>query len=81
MHIERLFPNLVVDTVDGLADSARAAGSEVLEPARDRFRGQRQLLLRLPGGAVLNVSAPCAPDPDWMARVRRRADGGFVESS
>jgi PhnB protein len=71
---------LVVDRVDGLADIARAAGIEVLQPPRDRFYGQRQLLLRLPGGAVLDVSAPCEPDPDWMARVRPRADGGFVES-
>jgi hypothetical protein len=62
-------------------DAALAAGIEVLEPPRDRFYGQRQLLLRLPGGAVLDQSTPCEPDSDWMARVRPRADGGFIETS
>lgn len=72
---------IVVEAVDALVDAAHAAGIDVLEPPRDRFYGQRQLLLRLPGGTVLDVSAPCEPAPDWMARVHPRPDGGFVERS
>jgi hypothetical protein len=71
---------VVVEDVDALVDAARGAGLEVLAPPADRFYGQRQLLLRLPGGAVLDLSAPCEPDPDWMARVRPRAEGGFTEA-
>jgi catechol 2,3-dioxygenase-like lactoylglutathione lyase family enzyme len=70
---------VVVEDVDALADAARGAGIEIVEPPVDRFYGQRQLLLRLPGGAVLDLSAPCAPDPDWMARVRPREAGGYSE--
>lgn len=70
---------VVVEDVDALVDAARGAGLEILEPPVDRFYGQRQLLLRLPGGAVLDLSAPCEPDPDWMARVRPREAGGFLE--
>lgn len=71
---------IVVDSVDDLEQVAREAGIEVLEPPRDRFYGQRQLLLRLPGGVVLDVSASCDPDPDWMARVKSRPGGGYTET-
>lgn len=70
---------IVVAEVDSVLERARSAGVEVLEPPQDRFYGQRQLLLRLPGGAVLDVCAPCEPDPDWMARIRTRPDGGHYE--
>ena len=72
---------VVVDNVDEIEAAARAAGIRVIEPSRDRFYGQRQLLLGLPSGAVLDVSAPCDPDPEWVTRVGPDGSGGFVESS
>lgn len=72
---------IVVAAVDPLVKRAHSAGVEVLAPPRDRFYGQRQLLLRLPGGAILDLSAPCEPDPDWMARIRTRPGGGHYEVS
>lgn len=54
------YVSLVLDEVDSVHDAAVAAGYEVIEPPTDMFYGQRRLLLRDPGGAVVDVSAPVA---------------------
>jgi catechol 2,3-dioxygenase-like lactoylglutathione lyase family enzyme len=70
---------LVVDDVDGLHQRATELGVKVVEPPRDLFYGQRRMVLEDPDGHFLDVSSECAPDPEWMKRVRPAEGGGYVE--
>lgn len=74
------FLTLVVDDVEALHARALALGVPVREPPRDLFYGQRRTVLESPDGLLLDVSSPCAPDPEWMKRVTPTAGGGFRET-
>ncbi|MET0283114.1 MAG: VOC family protein [Polyangiales bacterium] len=47
---------------------AVAAGAEVVQPLRDEPWGQRHVLLRVPGGPILDLVQRIAPDPKWLAQ-------------
>lgn len=70
---------LVVDDVDAVYRAAKDASVPIVQEPRDWFYGQRRLVLRDPAGTIIDVSSECAPDPDWMARVRRAHDGSHFE--
>lgn len=46
---------------------ALAAGATPLQAVRDEPWGQRHVLLRAPGGAVLDLVQRIDPDPQWLA--------------
>jgi catechol 2,3-dioxygenase-like lactoylglutathione lyase family enzyme len=71
---------IVVPDADAIHAAADARGVEIVEPPRDRFYGQRRLLLRDPAGTLVDVSSECAPDPAWMARVKQADDGSYHEA-
>lgn len=62
---------IVVDNVDRIYDTMRAAGDRIVEPPRDLFYGQRRMLVQDPNGVLVDVSSQCDPDPDWLASLQR----------
>lgn len=60
---------IVVEDVDALHRRAIDGGTEVIEPPRNLFYGQRRMLLVDPNGLVVDVSSECPPDPEWLASL------------
>lgn len=58
---------IVVADVDAI--HGKMAGDTVIEPPRDLFYGQRRMLVVDPNGLLIDVSAACDPDPEWMASL------------
>jgi len=54
-----VYLTFVVDDVDALFAEV-STGVDVIEGPHDTFYGQRRLLLRAPGGSVVDVSSPTA---------------------
>lgn len=72
---------IVVEDADETCERAVARGAECLETPQNMFYGQRRAVVRSPDGTLLDISAPCDPDPSWIQRVSQTAAGGYVESS
>lgn len=70
---------LVVRDVDAIHSRACELAVTVVEAPRDRFYGQRRMLLRDPEGTLIDVSSACAADPEWLTRVEAREQGGHRE--
>lgn len=58
----------VVADAEAADKITRAAGATLLQPLRDEPWGQRHVLLRTPGGAVLDLVQRIAPDTAWLAQ-------------
>jgi uncharacterized glyoxalase superfamily protein PhnB len=58
---------LVIDAVDEEHERLAAAGVEVLAAPRTEPWGQRRCQVAGPGGLVVELVQPVAPDPEWMA--------------
>lgn len=58
---------LVVDAVDEHHSRLAGAGIEVLTAPRTEPWGQRRCQVSGPGGLVVELVQPVAPDPEWMA--------------
>ena len=52
------YMTFVVDNANEAFDIAKREGFDILSGPEDTFYGQRRLLLRDPGGAVVDVSSP-----------------------
>ena len=58
---------LVVADVDALHEQLVARGERVLKPLVTEPWGQRRFQVAGPGGLVVELVQPVAPDPAWMA--------------
>jgi len=77
----RTLLTIVVANTDESYERAVAQGGECLERPRDLFYGQRRAVVRSPDGTLIDISSPCTPSSEWMARVAQKEGGGYVESS
>ncbi|MFN3200388.1 MAG: VOC family protein [Bradymonadia bacterium] len=60
---------VVVDDVDAVHQRAVERGETIVEAPRNLFYGQRRMLVRDPGGMLVDVSSECPPDPEWLASL------------
>jgi hypothetical protein len=60
---------IVVDDVDSFYEEVISDGTNVIEPPRDLFYGQRRMLIADPNGLMIDVSSECEPDPEWLATL------------
>lgn len=77
----RTLLTIVVENTDESCERAVEHGAECLERPRDLFYGQRRAVVRSPDGTLIDISSPCAPSSEWMARVSQQNGGRYVESS
>lgn len=57
--------------------SERRASSNVITD--DLEAAPRRMLVDDGHGLTVDMSSECAPDPEWMKRVRPAEGGGYVE--
>lgn len=57
--------NLEVDDVDAIAARLESAGVELVQPLRDETFGQRHLIVRDPGGVLVDVITEIPPAPEF----------------
>ncbi|WP_395245869.1 VOC family protein [Agromyces sp. MMS24-K17] len=70
--------NLEVDDVDAVAARLEAAGVPVVQPLRDEPFGQRHVIVRDPGGVLVDVITEIPPSAEFaaaFAAVGLEADG------
>lgn len=66
--------SFVVDDVDAVHADAVERGLPVVAPPRDLFYGQRQLLLRDPNGALVDVSTPTELSEEFTTTLVQDGD-------
>ncbi|MGX5696488.1 VOC family protein [Agromyces soli] len=59
--------NLEVDDVDALAATLEAAGVPTVQPLRSEPFGQRHVIVRDPGGVLVDVITEIEPAPEFAA--------------
>lgn len=59
--------NVEVDDVDALAARLDAAGVPVVQPLRSEAFGQRHVIVRDPGGVLVDVITEIPPAPEFAA--------------
>ncbi|MFF2387701.1 VOC family protein [Agromyces sp. NPDC058104] len=59
--------NLEVDDVDALAERLAAAGVPTVQPLRSEAFGQRHVIVRDPGGVLVDVITEIEPAPEFAA--------------
>ncbi|MFE5671175.1 VOC family protein [Agromyces sp. NPDC056523] len=65
--------NLELDDVDAVAARLEAAGVPVVQSLRSEPFGQRHIIVRDPGGVLVDVITEIAPSPEFLAAFRRDA--------
>ena len=66
--------SFIVEDVDAVHAEARRQRLSIVAEPRDLFYGQRQLLLTDPNGALVDVSTPIEPAPEFTASLVRNGD-------
>lgn len=66
--------SFIVDDVDAVHDDAVSRGLAIVEPPRDLFYGQRQLMLADPNGMLIDVSTPVEMSEEFASSLVE--DGG-----
>ena len=65
--------NLELDDVDAVAARLEAAGVPIVQPLRSEPFGQRHVIVRDPGGVLVDVITEIEPSPEFLAAFRREA--------
>ncbi|GAA4050527.1 VOC family protein [Agromyces indicus] len=65
--------NLELDDVDAVAARLEAAGVPVVQPLRSEPFGQRHVIVRDPGGVLVDVITEIEPAPEFLAAFGRDA--------
>lgn len=65
--------NLELDDVDTVAARLDAAGVPVVQALRDEPFGQRHVIVRDPGGVLVDVITEIEPSPEFLAAFGREA--------
>ena len=65
--------NLELDDVDAVAARLEAAGVPVVQALRSEPFGQRHVIVRDPGGVLVDVITEIEPSPEYLAAFRREA--------
>ncbi|MCH9675760.1 MAG: VOC family protein [Gammaproteobacteria bacterium] len=58
----------VVDDVDRLYQRARSMNLRIIKAPTNEMYGQRRFLTLDPDGGLVDVSSPCEPSPEFIAR-------------
>ncbi|QEO15215.1 hypothetical protein FLP10_12880 [Agromyces intestinalis] len=66
--------NLELDDVDAAAERLAAAGVPVVQPLRDEPFGQRHVIVRDPGGVLVDVITEIEPSPEFAAAFSGSAE-------
>jgi catechol 2,3-dioxygenase-like lactoylglutathione lyase family enzyme len=65
--------NLELDDVDAVAERLDAAGVPVVQALRSEPFGQRHVIVRDPGGVLVDVITEIEPAPEFLAAFGREA--------
>ncbi|MGR0221069.1 VOC family protein [Agromyces sp. ZXT2-6] len=65
--------NLELDDVDAAAERLETAGVHVVQPLRSEPFGQRHVIVRDPGGVLVDVITEIEPSPEFLAAFGREA--------
>lgn len=65
--------NLELDDVDAVAERLDAAGVPVVQALRSEPFGQRHVIVRDPGGVLVDVITEIEPAPEFLEAFRREA--------
>jgi len=68
-----LLVNIEVDDVDELASRLSAAGVPVVQELRSETFGQRHVIVRDPGGVLVDVITPIPPSAEYAAAFAAEA--------
>lgn len=71
---------MIVDDVDKAFTRAKDMDITIVEEPKDLFYGQRRLVVQDPDGTLIDISARCEPDPEWVKRLRQAEDGSHYEA-
>jgi catechol 2,3-dioxygenase-like lactoylglutathione lyase family enzyme len=63
--------NLELDDVDAVAERLEAAGVHVVQPLRSEPFGQRHVIVRDPGGVLVDVITEIEPSAEFLAAFGR----------
>ena len=56
---QSVYLTIPVPDVDEIYEAAMALGVEIIQPPKNEFYGQRRMLVREPGGCLVDVCTPC----------------------
>lgn len=65
--------NFELDDVDAVAERLEAAGVPVVQPLRSEAFGQRHVIVRDPGGVLVDVITEIEPSPEFLAAFGRES--------
>lgn len=71
---------IIVDDADKAFERAKEFGVTIVEEPKNLFYGQRRLVVEDPDGTLIDISARCEPDAEWVKRLRQAEDGSHYEA-